>query len=59
VRKELIVRIREIFGDVGGLVALVLLLPLVIPVGALAFLFLLGQRLRAWARSRMQADFAG
>lgn len=52
-------RARELVGDIGWLVAIALLLPLAIPVGALAFLFLLGQRLYAWSRGRMQPGFAG
>ena len=52
-------RVRELVGDIGWLVALVVLLPLAIPIGVLAFLFLLGQRLHAWSRSRMRPGFAG
>lgn len=57
--KRVIVRPRELAGDIGWLVALVLLLPLAIPIGALAFLFILGQRAHAWSRSRMRPGFIG
>jgi hypothetical protein len=57
--ERVIVRTRELLGDVGWIVTLVLLLPVALPIGALAFLFLLGQRFHAWTRSRMQAGFVG
>jgi hypothetical protein len=41
------VRTREIAADVGWLILIVMLLPLAIPIGALAFMFLLGQRFYA------------
>lgn len=56
--KESFVRTREIAADVGWLVLIVLLLPLAIPVAALAFVFLLGQRLFAGHRERRRLGFA-
>lgn len=54
------VRLRELAEDAGWLVLVVLLLPLAIPLGALAVVFLLGERLYGWNRSRMrQRGFAG
>jgi hypothetical protein len=41
------VRTREIATDVGWLILIVMLLPLAIPVTALAFMCLLGQRVYA------------
>jgi hypothetical protein len=52
------VRFREIAVDVLWLVLIVLLLPLAIPVAALAFMFLLGQRLYAGYRERRRLGFA-
>lgn len=40
-------RTREIAADVGWLILIVMLLPLAIPIAALAFMFLLGQRFYA------------
>lgn len=51
-------RIREIAEDVGWLILIVLLMPLAIPVAALAFMFLLGQRLYAGHRERRRLGFA-
>jgi hypothetical protein len=45
--KESVVRTREIATDVGWLILIVMLLPLAIPIAALAFMFLLGQRFYA------------
>jgi hypothetical protein len=42
-----VVRTREIAADVGWLILILMLLPLAIPVAALAFIFLLGQRFYA------------
>jgi hypothetical protein len=50
---------RELTIDAGWLLLLIMLLPLAIPLGALAFAFLLGQRLYSWSRGRMQAGYAG
>jgi hypothetical protein len=41
------VRTREIAEDVGWLILIVMLLPLALPIAALAFMFLLGQRFYA------------
>lgn len=38
---------REIAADIGWLILIAMLLPLAIPLAALAFIFLLGQRLYA------------
>jgi hypothetical protein len=51
--------IRELTADLGWLVLIVLLLPLAIPLGGLAFVFLLGQRLYAWTHGRMGPGYAG
>jgi hypothetical protein len=56
--EESIVRTREIAEDVGWLILIALLLPLAIPVAALAFVFLLGQRLYAGHRERRRLGFA-
>jgi hypothetical protein len=56
--EESIVRTREVVTDVGWLILIVLLLPLAIPVAALAFAFLLGQRLYAGHRERRRLGFA-
>jgi hypothetical protein len=56
--EESIVRTREIVTDVLWLVLIVLLLPLAIPIAALAFAFLLGQRLYAGHRERRRLGFA-
>ena len=40
-------RTREIAADVGWLIVILMLMPLAIPIGALAFMFLLGQRFYA------------
>jgi hypothetical protein len=56
--EESIVRTREIAEDVGWLILIVLLLPLAIPVAALAFVFLLGRRLYAAHRERRRLGFA-
>jgi hypothetical protein len=45
--KESVVRTREIATDVVWLIVIVMLLPLAIPIAALAFMFLLGQRFYA------------
>lgn len=52
-------RIREHTEDLGWFVLILLLLPLAIPVGAMVFMFLLGQRLLAWSQGRRRAGFAG
>ena len=51
-------RIGEIAADVGWLILIVLLLPLAIPLAALAFMFLLGQRLYAGYRERRRLGLA-
>jgi hypothetical protein len=51
--------VRERTEDLGWLVLIVVLIPLAIPLGALAFAFLLGQRLYAWTQGRMGPGFAG
>jgi hypothetical protein len=56
--EESVVRTREIAEDVGWLILIVLLLPLAIPVAALAFVFLLGQRVYAGHRERRRLGFA-
>jgi hypothetical protein len=56
--EESIVRTHQIAEDVGWLILIVLLLPLAIPVTALAFVFLLGQRLYAGHRERRRLGFA-
>ena len=38
---------REVAADVGWLILILMLLPLAIPIAALAFIFLLGQRFYA------------
>jgi hypothetical protein len=52
------VRTREIAEDLGWFILIVLLLPFAIPVAALAFVFLLGQRLYAGHRERRRLGFA-
>jgi hypothetical protein len=52
------VRTREIAEDLGWFILIVLLLPLAIPAAALAFVFLLGQRLYAGHRERRRLGFA-
>jgi hypothetical protein len=56
--EESIVRTREIAEDLGWFILIVLLLPLAIPVAALAFVFLLGQRVYAGHRERRRLGFA-
>ena len=56
--KEPIVHTREIAEDVGWLALIVLLIPLAIPIAALAFVFLLSQRLYAGHRERRRLGFA-
>jgi hypothetical protein len=56
--EESIVRTREIVEDVGWFILIVLLLPFAIPLLALAFVFLLGQRLYAGHRERRRLGFA-
>jgi hypothetical protein len=51
-------RTREIVEDLGWFLLIALLLPLAIPVGALVFAFLLGQRLYAGYRERRRLGFA-
>jgi hypothetical protein len=55
--KESVVRTREIVEDIGWIVLIVLLLPLAVPILALAFVFLLGQRLYAGHRERRRLGF--
>lgn len=40
-------RTGEVVADVGWLIVILMLLPLAIPIAALAFMFLLGQRFYA------------
>jgi hypothetical protein len=47
-------RLREVAADAGWLVAIVLLLPLAIPLGVLAAVVLLGERLSRKRRRRMR-----
>jgi hypothetical protein len=56
--KERIMRAREYATDVGWLILIVLLLPIAIPIAALAFVFLLGQRLYAGHRERRRLGFS-
>ena len=56
--KGAMVHTREIAADVGWLVLIVLLMPLAIPFLALAFVYLLGQRLYAGHRERRRLGFA-
>jgi hypothetical protein len=52
------VRTREIVADVGWLILIVLLLPLAIPLAALAFAYLLASRLYAAHRERRRLGLA-
>jgi hypothetical protein len=52
------VRTREIAEDLGWFILIVLLLPLAIPVAALAFVFLLSRRVYAGHRERRRLGFA-
>ena len=47
-------RLRELAEDLGWLTLIVLLLPLAIPFGMLAAVFLLGERLYWGSRRRMR-----
>jgi hypothetical protein len=47
-------RLRELAEDMGWLTLIVLLLPLAIPVGVLAALLLVGERLYWGSRRRMR-----
>lgn len=48
-------RLREFAADAGWLVVIVLLLPLLVPLGVLAAVFLLQERLSRESRRRMRA----
>lgn len=47
-------RLREFAADAGWLLVIVLLLPLAIPLGVLAAVFLLGERLHGESRRRIR-----
>jgi hypothetical protein len=49
------IRFREFAADAAWLVVIVLLLPLIIPLGVLAAVFLLQERLYGESRRRMRA----
>ncbi len=49
-----VARFREFAADAGWLLVIVLLLPLAIPLGMLAAVFLLGERLYGESRRRIR-----